>query len=46
MAGGIPFAFLLGGLANYWRIFYGWKAGMKFKVLPPSIKPRSIHHFW
>jgi hypothetical protein len=46
MAGGIPFAFLLGGAANYVRVYYGWRSGMKFRKLAPGVKPRSVHHFW
>lgn len=45
MAGGVPISFLLGGLAVYARLWYGWRSGMRFKVPQPGVRPRLIHHF-
>lgn len=45
MAAGIPVFFFLGGGICWAHLVFAWRSALKFKVLPPGVKPRSIHRF-
>lgn len=45
MAGGCPLLFLVGAGICWARLVYTWRSALKFKVLPPGVKPRTIHRF-
>jgi hypothetical protein len=45
MAVGVPIAFVVGGGICWLRLVYAWRTALKFKQLPPGVKPRSIHRF-
>eukprot|EP00879_Flechtneria_rotunda_P020397 GHRR01021459.1.p1 GENE.GHRR01021459.1~~GHRR01021459.1.p1 ORF type:complete len:889 (+),score=208.65 GHRR01021459.1:224-2890(+) len=42
---GIPLMFLAGAGICWGRLLYAWKTALKFKVLPPNVKPRLLHRF-
>eukprot|EP00882_Tetradesmus_deserticola_P006573 GHRQ01006917.1.p1 GENE.GHRQ01006917.1~~GHRQ01006917.1.p1 ORF type:complete len:1485 (+),score=562.58 GHRQ01006917.1:723-5177(+) len=45
MAVGVPVMFVAGGGVCWMRLVYAWRTALKFKQLPPGVKPRSIHRF-
>lgn len=45
MAVGVPVCFFLGGGICWGHLVYAWKSALKFKNLPPGVKPRTIHRF-
>jgi hypothetical protein len=45
MSVGVPVMFIVGGGICWLRLVYAWRTALKFKQLPPGVKPRSIHRF-
>lgn len=45
MAVGVPVMFFVGGGICWAHLVYAWRTALKFKTLPPGVKPRNIHRF-
>ena len=45
MAAGCPVLFLVGAGICWGHLVYAWRSALKFKELPPGVKPRTIHRF-
>lgn len=46
MACGLPTAFLVGMGAMFIRLYYAWRAALKFAAAEPGVRPRSVHTFF